>query len=618
MFAIAIWDAPRAAACCSPATASGSSRSTTGSPAGRLSFASELKALLRQPGFSREIDPDALEAFLAFNSIPAPLTIFARGAQAARRPLLRGRAGRGDDRALRAARRPPRPSECATEGDEALADELRERLRDSVRAHLVADVPVGVLLSGGIDSAALTALAAEESGYRVQHLLDRLRGELLQRARPRAPGRRALRHRPPRAGRAPRRRRAAAEAGRGLRRAVRRLLGAAHLPGLAAGRGHVKVALSGEGGDELFGGYYTYVADPLAPRVGGAAPLAAPAGRAAAELLAKVSFDYRAKRFARGAHLPPLERHHAWKEIFSPEARAALLEPGRRGLGPARPLPRPLRRDRGRRRAGPAPGRRPRHLPGRRPAGEDRPRQHGPLARGARPVPRPGRRRAGARAADASRRSAASRRSGCCAGRSRRCCRGRSCAAASRASRSRPRPGCAATWSRSRARCSRPRRRAPGLLRPGGGHRDARRARRAARGPQPPALGPAGLHALARPLRASSQRRAGRANSEARGSMPDIDRRPLRLRPRRVLRLDAGAGREVARLADRGAIDEPERAACTSSRRRGSAASAILAGVLSAGCLPALGPADPRDPGRRGGDRRGRRRRRPVRPAGRA
>ena len=42
------------------------------------------------------------------------------------------------------------------------------------------------------------------------------------------------------------------------------------------------------------------------------------------------SFDYKAKRFARAAHLPPLERHHGWKEIFSPDARAALLD-GRRG-----------------------------------------------------------------------------------------------------------------------------------------------------------------------------------------------------------------------------------------------------------------------------------------------
>ena len=90
----------------------------------------------------------------------------------------------------------------------------------------------------------------------------------------------------------------------------------------------VKVALSGEGGDELFGGYYTYVADLLAERFG---PLAARL-RPVAELLPssskKASFDYRLKKFTRAAAEPPLERHHLYKEIFAPDVRAELT--GRR------------------------------------------------------------------------------------------------------------------------------------------------------------------------------------------------------------------------------------------------------------------------------------------------
>src|SRR5262249_6366528 len=89
--------------------------------------------------------------------------------------------------------------------------------------------------------------------------------------------------------------------------------------------GEVKVALSGEGGDELFGGYYTYVADLLAPRVGRLAALAAPLAERLPSGDKRVGFDYKAKRFARAPHRPPLEAHHAWKEIFSPQTRAALL-----------------------------------------------------------------------------------------------------------------------------------------------------------------------------------------------------------------------------------------------------------------------------------------------------
>jgi asparagine synthase (glutamine-hydrolysing) len=209
--------------------------------------------------------------------------------------------------------------------DEAeLVEECRARLRDSVRAHLIADVPVGVLLSGGVDSGALTALAAEESPEPVRTFSIGFEEATFNEL----DGARAV----------------AQRYGTLHRELVLRPDAAMLLPALAdafdepfadssalptylvskLAAEDVKVALSGEGGDELFGGYYTYVADLLAERFG---PLAA-ALRPVAELLPsstkKVSLDYRLKRFTRAAALPPLERHHGYKEIFSADVRAEL------------------------------------------------------------------------------------------------------------------------------------------------------------------------------------------------------------------------------------------------------------------------------------------------------
>jgi asparagine synthase (glutamine-hydrolysing) len=290
---------------------------------GSLSFASELKAMLAQPGFSREIDPKAISAYLAFNSIPAPLTIFAEARKLPPGYLLSWEGGEVQTR--RYARVGPVPGGEPRRGSEGeLAAELREVLDDSVRAHLVADVPVGVLLSGGVDSGGLAALASTHAGEPLRTFsigFEEAGFDELSRARLVAErygtDHQELVLRPDAVELLPR-----------LVEAFDEPFGdSSALPTYLVSRlaaEHVKTAMSGEGGDELFGGYYTYVADLLARRVGRLAPLARPLAEALPSRTERVGLDYKAKRFARAAALPPLERHHGWKEIFDPGARAAL------------------------------------------------------------------------------------------------------------------------------------------------------------------------------------------------------------------------------------------------------------------------------------------------------
>jgi asparagine synthase (glutamine-hydrolysing) len=333
MFAIALWDA-RERRLVLARDRFGIKPLFWAEAGGTLAFASELKGLRLAPGFREDVDPEALDAFLAFNSIPAPLTIYA-GA----RKLPPGHVlvrERGAIRIERFARPGPVPAADVRREDEAtLAAELRKTLRDSVRAHLVSDVPVGVLLSGGVDSSVLCALAAQESSEPVQTFsigFQERSFDELDLARSVAERYRTDHHelilKPD-----------AAELFPEIAAVFDEPFGdSSALPTFLVCRlasGHVKVAISGEGGDELFGGYETYVADLLSARgLGHAARLARPLVELLPTSSRRVSLEYRAKRFVRAAHLPPLERHHGWKEIFAPDVRAELLRGRRDGFDP--------------------------------------------------------------------------------------------------------------------------------------------------------------------------------------------------------------------------------------------------------------------------------------------
>src|SRR5438067_981446 len=286
---------------------------------GELAFASELDALPKA-----EIDLDALEGFLAFNVVPGPLSIFRGTSKLLPGHVLQWHDGRVTiERFARTG-----PLEVRDDDEAELVEECRARLRDSVRAHLIADVPVGVLLSGGVDSGALTALAAEESSEPVRTFSIGFEETSFDEL----PGARAVAERYATVHREFTLRPNAALLLPALADAFDEpFADSSALPTYLVSKlaaEDVKVALSGEGGDELFGGYYTYVADQLAERFGTVAALARPLVERLPSSTKKASIDYRLKRFTRAAALPPLERHHGWKEVFSADARAALT--GRR------------------------------------------------------------------------------------------------------------------------------------------------------------------------------------------------------------------------------------------------------------------------------------------------
>ena len=330
MFALAIWDA-RAGRLLLARDRSGEKPLFYADVDGELVFGSEPKALLEHPGVAREIDPLAVALYAALGYVPQPLTMHrairklppgcvlsADGSGVAIRPYW-------DAPSIATNPEWPVPVDPVTA--------VREALRRAVARELMADVPVGIFTSGGLDSSLLVALASEHfppGGIRTYTIAfgDPSYDES-------GPASVVTRH-------FHTTHRAVPADPATLRRALdlvsERLdepLGdPAVLPTYLlseAAHEDVKVVLSGEGADELFGGYPTY----LGHRAAGwfAALPAWLRGGVRRAVFAwppspgKVTIEFLLKRFVAHAGLTQVDRHYEWFGALGPAALPELLGP---------------------------------------------------------------------------------------------------------------------------------------------------------------------------------------------------------------------------------------------------------------------------------------------------
>ncbi len=296
---------------------------------GRLAFASEIKALLALPDIPRELDLVSLNLYLTYEHVPNPRTIFKDIYKLPPGHTLAFQEGQLSIRSywdfdLSQSEAPS--SMRVAEWQESFSGALEQ----AVRMEMVSDVPLGVFLSGGIDSSAIAAMMTraggevksfsiafenpsfDESKYArtvAQHLGTQHHEELLDERR--------MWELVPR-----------------IAEVLDEPLGdSSFIPTYLLSefaRRYVTVALGGDGGDELLAGYSTIQAHKLSQLY-----LKMPSflrESVVAPIVGKmpvsdnnISLDFRIKRFVEHAAYPPAERHHRWLGSFTPEEKSLLL-----------------------------------------------------------------------------------------------------------------------------------------------------------------------------------------------------------------------------------------------------------------------------------------------------
>lgn len=291
-------------------------------------FGSEFRALLLHPQISRDIDTRALDYYLSFMCVPAPLTAY----QSIRK-LEPGHTLRLSNGQIEIKRYwQPDFSRKLEISEEEAGEQAVAILRDAVKCRLMSEVPLGAFLSGGIDSSAVVALMSQESSEPVKTFSIGFEEQDFSE----------LHHA----------RRVAEHVGADHHEFIVKPDALEVLPILVEHYGepyadssaiptyyvaretrkHVTVALNGDGGDESFAGYERYAAMRLAERYFHLPTLLRESViNKAAELLpsseAKRSRIRDAKRFLRAASLPRVERYLRWVSVFDTAAKHDLYSP---------------------------------------------------------------------------------------------------------------------------------------------------------------------------------------------------------------------------------------------------------------------------------------------------
>ncbi len=292
----------------------------------RLAFASEFQALLCDPTIPRELDEEALDYYLTYLAIPAPLSIYraVRKLPPAHR-LVHDRQGTRITRYWRLAYTPK-----LTLREPEAVERLRELLTAAVRKRLISEVPLGAFLSGGVDSSAVVALMARCSERPVKTF--------------------SIGFEETRYNELPHARRVAEAFGCDHHEFIVRPRAIEVLPTLVQHFGepfadssaiptyylsrltreHVTVALNGDGGDEAFAGYTRHWANRLAEQWQHLSPVVREpvrwlGTRLAARQGSRQRWPNRIHRFLQAAASPRAARYRMWAGVFTQDLKTALL-----------------------------------------------------------------------------------------------------------------------------------------------------------------------------------------------------------------------------------------------------------------------------------------------------